>query len=278
MGQLEALAHAEQVDGVVAHHVTTAQPVHGHLVVGARAHVAAAPVDLAQVGARRARRFSQAFGGTGGRIDLLSVMNLRDFDVVAEPQPFYGLLDQLGQNLDPQAHVGRPHHRHGERGLVERLLGRVVDVGGAADHRDFLARRHCQQRRHRRSRREIDHHVGAQQTGSNVGGGDDAQLADAGQLAHVTTEARIGIGANAADDFQVCGRERQTHDGRAHAPGGAENGKLHWASYVFIKWARLALQPSVASTMGNRTLALIMPFMAKPALIGAGLGSLKNAR
>ena len=132
--------------------------------------------------------------------------------------------------------------------------------------------------RYRGGGRKVDHDVRPEQARSRVGGGDDPDLTQARELPDVLTEVRVRIRADGADDLNVRGGMREPRDGEPHAAGGSEDCELHGASKLFMSWASRAWQPSVASTIGKRTVGSIKPFAASAALMGAGLGSVKKAR
>ena len=69
----------------------------------------------------------------GGRVDLVAVMHLDDFDVVIVAQAARRVLDEREEPVDAEAHIGRPENRRRFRRRVQRLLRFIVETGGADD-------------------------------------------------------------------------------------------------------------------------------------------------
>ncbi len=103
---------------------------------------ALAPVDrtTGEIAIDRARhRLPQAQRGTGGCIDLVAVMRLDDFDVIAVLQHVRGKLGQLHQEIHAHAHIRRKHDGDPLRSRGNVRLAGVIEAGGADDHGSFAA-------------------------------------------------------------------------------------------------------------------------------------------
>src|SRR4051812_14116932 len=105
MTEQDALAAADEVDGVVSDHIAQAQRVHADLAGAAGAGLAAAPMDEVGAGATGGGEdgIGDAEGGPGWRIDLLVVVRLDDLDVEIRPER----LRQLRSGAEHHVHAYR---------------------------------------------------------------------------------------------------------------------------------------------------------------------------
>ena len=164
MRELETLRLAAEHHRVVADFRTAAQrrKADGAGLAGPRVPVARADLDILERDAAPARRrLAERERRARGRVDLVAVMDLGDLDIELDAELRRDLLGQRKQQIDRQAHIGRPHDR--------RALGRGRDGGilcgiepGRADHQHLAQLRRQGRVLHARRRRgEIDDRVAA---------------------------------------------------------------------------------------------------------------------
>src|SRR5438128_2389978 len=107
MRELDALAFAEEEDGVIADDVAASEGVHADLGWIARARTPFAPVHPASV-ARGSHDLAEANRGAARRVDLGAVVRLYDLHVVSGTERRERLLDERREHVHPDAHVGLP--------------------------------------------------------------------------------------------------------------------------------------------------------------------------
>src|SRR5690606_24089743 len=120
VGQLEALAVAEEMDRVVADDVTASDTENADLVLRSGANLAVPSPQLAELRANRLGRLGKTDRGPARRVDLLPMVHLDDLDVELGTEPAQGMLEDLDEHLHAAAHVRCPKHRDFVRSASER--------------------------------------------------------------------------------------------------------------------------------------------------------------
>jgi len=159
--ELDALAGAQEKDGVVADHVAAADGVYAYLARGACARLPLATVNETRPSPGVACDLRQADRGSARGIDLHPVVRLHDLDVEVGPQHRDRLRRERAQDVDPDAHVRLP--RHGDSFARARQGGMcsLVQSGRPAHDGDAGGRGDVRQPSRRSWRREVDDHLGA---------------------------------------------------------------------------------------------------------------------
>ena len=226
VGDLDAVAVAEEEDGVVADDVAAAQGLDADLVGAAGADVAVARVagGRRQVAAGRlGERLSQVQRGPRGGVLLVPVVGLDDLHVVVGAEGAGGVRHQPQHDVDADRVVRRVHHRDVQGRDVERGA-RVRAEPGRSDHQpDALGRRRRGDRFGHARRREVDPDVGRALRGQRAHDLHARPLV-AGQHARVL--AHRDVPGTLGGRRQHRARRRRQHgpDQRAaHSPVGSEH-------------------------------------------------------
>src|SRR5690554_2710356 len=114
MGNLDALAFGGKQHGVITHHVPGTDGFETDFLAGALAGEAFAAVHctLFQVAPQGVSdNFAHTQGGAGGGVFFVAVVGLDDFHVVVVAQGRRGGAQEVEDDVNANAHVGREHHR-----------------------------------------------------------------------------------------------------------------------------------------------------------------------
>ena len=154
--------------------------------------VAPAHRDVAEIrAARRSRRPPERQRGAGRRVDLVAVMHFHDLDVPVRAEPGGDLLDQTEQQVDPETGIGGPDDRDRACGLAHCVLLGAVQSGRADHERLAEPSREGSVLGGGGGRGEFDRDIAGAEQRLGIGGGDDAETADAGQLAEILAAAAL---------------------------------------------------------------------------------------
>ena len=225
MGQFETLAVGCEHHGVITHDVAAANGVNadaagdalaGHAVPSVIGH--RIQVDPASGGGI----VGQTEGGAAGRVLLVAVMRLHDFDVIGLAQSGRGLLDHGEEQVHAQAHVGCPYHRDHLGGGVYGG-GLLVGQPRGAEHKGLAGlaggRDMC---RHGGVEGEIDDDIGRAYD-REVVADRDADGVDAGHLAGIAPDEGMADLLGGGANRHVCILSCVANDGLSHPSAGARN-------------------------------------------------------
>src|SRR5947207_5964407 len=110
---------------MIADRIAAAQRRKADIAGAARAGyaVAGALLDLFELDpAAHRRRAAERERGAGGGIDLAAMVHLDDFDIPVRAEPARDFFDHAQQDVDPEAHIRRPH----DWNLARRLTHSVA--------------------------------------------------------------------------------------------------------------------------------------------------------
>ena len=227
MGDFDALAETEQMNGMIADDVPAAQRHDGELVRAAWAGPPFSSMAQREVGARFAHGLREPERRAAGGVDFLPVVRFDDLDVVVRAQSRGGHAGHLGDRFHAGAHVGGPEDGDRFRKIVESSAVGAGEPGRAAHQGHARPLDGARQRRHGGGIEKIDDHVGPEQTDGVIVRHGNADVADAGNLAHVAT-LLDGVGrSDGADDLVFAFLLHEAHDGLPHATGGAVKSDSH---------------------------------------------------
>ena len=224
MGEFEPLALGDEHHRVLAHHIAAAQGREADIARAPRAGVAlAAPLrDRVQIGAApRRRRPPEADGRARGRIHLVLVVDLEDFDVVFLAEQARHALDGREQRVHRHAHIGRIDDGQGLRRLRERGLLPGVEAGGADDMARAGRGRHRRMLDGRAGQGEFDRGLGRLEHRFRV-------IAYGDAAAEVAPERRMARRLAGRGELQIVGRPHEFHQQPAHAPAGSDDANPHF--------------------------------------------------
>ena len=157
-------------------------------------------------------------------------MHLEDLDVPVVAEALRDLLDQAEQQVDAEAGIGRPDHRHVAGRVADRLL-LLAGEAGRADH-DWPPKFGGERRMAagRRRRGELDRDIAVAQQPVRAVAGDDAKPADPGELAEVLADRAAARPGDAAGQRAALGRDDVGDQHAAHpaaAPDNPDSGLGH---------------------------------------------------
>ena len=158
------------------------------------------------------------------------MMHFHNFDVPFGPEPRRDLFDQAEQQIDAEAGIGGPHHRHPLGGAADRRL-LVARQPGRADHdRPAELGGERRMRRGRLRRREIDRDIAVAQHLARIRRGGEADPADSGQFAEILAEAGAPRPGDAAAQAAALARDDVGDQHAAHpaaTPDHSDSGLGH---------------------------------------------------
>ena len=163
MGQLQALALAGENDAVLAHHIAPAQSGEPDGAGLARAGNTVAPpvCDLVEIrAAARGRGPAEQQRRSRRRIHLMAMMHFHDLDIPGGIECAGDLAHQLGQKIDPEAHIGGEDDGGLPAGLGQRLASVLIDARGTDDMSLGRGSGEPGMGKARLGRREIEHRIG----------------------------------------------------------------------------------------------------------------------
>src|SRR5438270_467104 len=103
---------------------------------GAGYAVTGALLDLFELHPATCRcRSAERERGARGGVDLAAMVHLHDLDVPVGAQPARDFLDDAQQDVDPEAHIGRPHDRSLARRLAYPGALLLPETGRTDPHR-----------------------------------------------------------------------------------------------------------------------------------------------
>ena len=284
--ELEALARAEQMHGVIAYHVPTAHRVHANLFGDARGLFSLSPVLKSGFGAKgvscRNGHFGQAYGRSARGVGLVLVVGFDDFHVELEPQKLDRATYDGPQNVHAHAHVRLP--QDGNRGGcgLESVLPAGIQPRGATHEGHVRRRARQNQIRQGGGVGEIDGDLRprgrkdakiARDEHSAFPGPSELSCVDAfcvgGERAHHTKAGPFGEPYDGASHSarRADHRERYelAHETRGSGPAFAKND--------FTTSSTFAREASEILASGPRTYSVPKPWAAIAAFTGPGLAS-----
>lgn len=202
------------VSDVFAH----AQRVDADFAGAARPALAVAAVHDGLVGIAAASLtdgLEQGVGGAAGGIDLVAVVGFADFDIpIVELSG--GLLNELQEQVDADAHVRRPEHGHAQGGVAQGGVVWFCQAGRAADEGDAVRGAPIGPLAAAIGEREFDEDVAGLTT---IGRDGQAERRLADRLAGIAAELRIVGPTKRGDDGEAGIGRGEAEDGGAGAAG-----------------------------------------------------------
>ena len=162
-------------------------------------------------------------GRAGRRINLVPVVGLDDFDVIAGGERAGGGLEQLERDIHAHTHVGRHDDGDVARGVCNLGLLRLVKAGGANHQANTEGAADLQMGQRALWPGEIDQNLSLGQTELQVSGdGNPAVLPQ--ESACIQTYGRALRLVQRATEPAIWCRQQGLYQHLPHAPGGAGHG------------------------------------------------------
>ena len=219
VSQFQSLPGAQQVNGVVAHHVTTAHGVEPQLMVGPEADLPYPPVDIFNIAAGATHGVRESTCRAARCVQLTAMVDFDDLGIITAAEPPQRMGHELREHLDPKTHVGGPQHRNGLRSLLQSLPPRTVQTCRSTDNRQMLARRYRQESRYSRRYREVYDAVGSEQARTKVGSCHDPHRSDTCELTNIPALAGVHAGTHSANNRKLGRVVGKPSDRKPHSPG-----------------------------------------------------------
>ena len=138
-----------------------------------------------------------------GRIDLVVVVAFDDLDIEILVQRSGDLFGQLHQQVDPKAHVARPHDHRVTRGRLQPGDLLIAHAGGANHMHTTRLRRQRSKFQRRFGRGEVDHGLRLRKCFQRIVGHGHAQRGTAHGRAHVLTDPVVTGAFDHADQSRL---------------------------------------------------------------------------
>ena len=230
MCELDAFAIAGKDDRMLTDDIAAAQ---GGKSDGPAS--AAADLSVAHTLGHRIQGGSAPCGGglakserrAGGRIHLVAVVHLHDFDIVVLSEDRGDLPCQPEEKVDADAHVGADDHRNGFSGGGQALAlltfqsRRPDDEGGPMASRQAGVQSGC------RGRREVDNGIGALEQGVRIGLDAATGIRATGQRGNIATDELMAGPFRAAGKTYAVRVENRLHEHAPHAAATSDNANFH---------------------------------------------------
>ena len=198
--EFEAFAGSGKENGVIAHHIASAEGVQADLFGGALAGDALSPVasDIAELPTPDlGEDFGQGGGGPAGGVLLQPMMHFDDLEIVARAENLGSPAGQPEQDIHPGRKVRGPHDRN-LRLAICNLGSFLLGVAGGADHQG-LAQSRAMAGHLRRDlvKTEIEGNLAGRNRGGQIlslidRGRDLHAFRDCGGLLHRATHPALG--------------------------------------------------------------------------------------
>ena len=226
MAERDDLARPGEQRLMVADHVAAAQrreadrafrPRPGEPV--ARPHRRVGEVDPPS----RRRRLAQHQRGARGRVDLVAVVHLDDLDVVIQPQRRGDLPGQDRQQVEPEAHVARPHDRRVARGRGQHLQVAALQPRRAHHMRQPRLRRQLRMEPGVPRRGEVERRLRDREDLDRIVGHDHAERGPAHRRAEILPRPGVALAHGRPGQMRPRLVQHRLDQHAPHPSGGAEH-------------------------------------------------------